>query len=100
MLNLIVCENLEDIKKADSNSILIISRANLKSLFTQERVKRLKAILDELQVNIPLRDVEIQEITKGLNKINKNIKVFNEKVVSLDLIKSLQDVNAISVIIV
>ena len=100
MRKLIVCNNLKDIEKADSNSVLIISHTNLKSLFTQRRIKRLKAILDELQVNIPIGDIEIHEITKGLRKINKKIKILNEKVVSLDLIKSLQNANIIPVIIV
>jgi hypothetical protein len=95
MPKIVVCEKLEDFKNLDSDSIAIISHNSLGSSFNKEKIDRLKHILntivnesDESEKHwfeVPDSDIELYEITKVLREINKRIKVFNEKIVPLEL---------------
>ena len=110
MPNLVICEKPGDLKGIGPDSIVIISRRNLISLLTPERTRRLKKIFDSAKeystkskknwFQIPISDVEIHEITNGLRRINKNIKILNEKIVPLDLIQALQSSGIVPVIII
>jgi hypothetical protein len=110
MPKIVVCEKLEDFKNIASDSIVIIPRSNLISLFTAEKIERLKKVLDALKkqsskaeryrFEIPISDIEVHEITKELRKINEHIKIFNEKIIPMDLIEGLLKSNIIPVLIV
>jgi hypothetical protein len=110
MPNIVVCEKPEDLKGMGSDSIVVISRSNLIPFFAPEKIRRLKKILDTLKEHsteaerhwfeIPIIDIEIHEITKRLRTINENIKVFNEKILSLDLIQALLKSGIIPVLII
>ena len=111
MPKIVVCEKSEDIRNIDSDSIIIIPRSSLVSLFSQEKTARLKDILDALKevsskdplshwFDIPKNDIENHQITKGLRAINEKIKVFNEKIVTMDLLVSFLRVGVIPVLII
>ena len=110
MRKIVICEDLEDFKNVDPDSIVIIPRSALISLLPPETIKRLKKVLDTLKAqsrkaikhwfDFSISDIELQQIDKELRKINENVKVFSQKIISLDLIESLLKSNVIPVLIV
>ena len=111
MPKIVICEKAKDIRNIDSDTIIIISRVNLASLFSKKKTERLKDISDAIKkaspkdpishwFDIPKNDIENHQITKGLKAINKNIKVFNEKIIAVDLLESFLKAGIIPVLII
>jgi hypothetical protein len=111
MPKIVVCEKAEDIRNVDADTIIIISRVNLVSLFSEAKTERLKDILDAIKkeapkdpiihwFDIPKNDIENHQITKGLRAINEKIKVFNERIIAVDLLETFLKAGVIPVLII
>ena len=111
MPKIVVCEKAEELRNISSDSIVIIPQSCLISLFTQAKSEYLQDILDTLKklsfgstyshwFDIPAIEIENHQITEGLRAINKNIKVFNKKIIPLDLLQPFLKAGVIPVLIV
>jgi len=111
MLRIVVCEKAEELKNISSDSVVIIPHESLISLFTQAKTESLHEIVEDLRkisfgtsysnwFAIKASDIEDHQITKGLRAINGKIKVFNEKIINVDLLQSFIAAGLIPVLII
>lgn len=110
MPKIVICEKAEDISNLSTDSIAIINRDSLTSLLNQEKVGRLKDILDVLKkepsqnpihcFDFSKSEIENHQIIEELRKNNKKVKVFFDKIIPLDLLQALLDADILPVIII
>jgi len=105
-----VCYQIERLRDIPSKTIAILPRWLLDNLIPQNKIEKYKATLDTIKDNSPdalkewfnfsCDEIEMEEISKELIKLNSNIKIFWENPVSSDLLNSLRTTNLIPVIII